>query len=515
MKKQSIRQALACASAGIGIILFFLALSCRKQSSSGPANAGVTADSNQVLLQQASSYFAAQKFPLNPSAPGDTLPFSRASLHKTPLWAQARVQSFSFGKGIVVPVNVQEPLSIRVGAGQTVLTASQITWLFMYQDKTQQWHIEVVTRIPGDSTTGYRAKVRVEDWQGNFLKGYLYGSIAAPSDSIIALTNSIIYKRSSGPAPVSSSKVTANSTVTPDELVPIVPALGLCNETDWYGCSTIGDGPTECTYVYTSEECPGNQSAADGAYSTADPDDYGTIGTGPGSPSTAPAVTSITPDASITGNPIVACVYNHLMSPTLANGLKAILSSFADNTVYNITFTLTPGLGDDGMCSYKGNNTFLIQINADEANDPGYSRIWLASTFIHEAFHAKLRQLALATFGEQAISQWPIPIDNMTLAQLESYFEQDAKAANIWESVEHDWMVTNIDQLAASLESFVQAYYATTYASVGSGIVPYEALMYMGLQNSTLYQEQVTNNGLQAAYQTDCANLNEGGKCSN
>jgi hypothetical protein len=39
--------------------------------------------------------------------------------------------------------------------------------------------------------------------------------------------------------------------------------------------------------------------------------------------------------------------------------------------------------------------------------------------------------------------------------------------------------------------------------------------MYLGLENSTFYTEQVTNLGLAGQYQTYCGQLNEGGKCSN
>ena len=43
---------------------------------------------------------------------------------------------------------------------------------------------------------------------------------------------------------------------------------------------------------------------------------------------------------------------------------------------------------------------------------------------------------------------------------------------------------------------------------------PYEALMYLGLQVSPLYTEQVVKTGLSTQFQTYCGELNEGGKCS-
>jgi hypothetical protein len=101
------------------------------------------------------------------------------------------------------------------------------------------------------------------------------------------------------------------------------------------------------------------------------------------------------------------------MGPNLSNGLRSVLSGFFGPN-YNVTFTLSDTMQSDGICKYLGTNSFLILINANNANDPDYSRIYLASAFIHEAFHAMLRQQALATFGEQTINQWPTSVDNVS-----------------------------------------------------------------------------------------------------
>ena len=85
---------------------------------------------------------------------------------------------------------------------------------------------------------------------------------------------------------------------------------------------------------------------------------------------------------------------------------------------------------------------------------------------------------------------------------------------NVWESVEHDWMVDNIATLAGTLQSFVQTYYISTYATVSSSLLPYETLMYLGLQVSPIYTEQVVKTGLANQFQTYWGDLNEGGKCS-
>jgi hypothetical protein len=44
-------------------------------------------------------------------------------------------------------------------------------------------------------------------------------------------------------------------------------------------------------------------------------------------------------------------------------------------------------------------------------------------------------------------------------------------------------------------------------------LAPYEALMYMGLEGSVFYQEEVVEKGLDSQYTTYRGLLNEGGKC--
>jgi hypothetical protein len=508
--KQKLIWVLASCSLSMGT-LFYVSCNRAKQATDAAVSA------NELLISQARDYFDLEVLPMYDPDSTVSLADTRTSLHKTPVWAEANVQDLSIGKAVVVPVEIREPLYVKLDDGAVSLSASEITWLLMYQDDYLQWHVEVVTKIPDDSylqqlpvAHSFSGKVRVEDWQGHFLKGFLYqGSAIQP------VAASRIYRRN-----LASDNGEDRTEEPPDprvgvlEIAPSAPAGGLqCNETDWFGCSTIGDGPVECTYVYTSEDCPGNMSAgtSDGPNGIPTPVDYGTVGTGGGSGT--PSVQSIICDTSISQHPFVNCVYTQLMSPQLQYGLKSILSSFDDNTIYNINFVLKQDMSSEGMITYLGNNTFQVQINEGEADDSTYSRIYLASTFIHEAFHAKLRQKALETFGEQAISQWPLPIDDMTLSELASYFEANAKASNIWESVEHDWMVNNIAQLGTSLEEYVQTYYKSTYASVGDSLAPYEALMYMGLQNSTLYQEEVVEKGVQLSFEAYWRELNEGGKC--
>ncbi|TDW96836.1 hypothetical protein [Dinghuibacter silviterrae] len=438
------------------------------------------------LIGEAQHYFWSTYRP-------DTLVYSPDARGVQPLWDRAVVRAFSFGPGVVVPLS---------GASLTVRGVSGVsfTWLLMYQDASRAWHVERVLRMPGPA-----GEIRVEDRFGVFLRGYV---------SALPLRASRTFLRDQP-----SLAVTPLLPVSPLLVNPSGPShASICIITDWYACSSIGGGPTQCQYVYSTEECT-DDGTVDTTPSSGGPtfSDYTLVGLPSGSASAGGvAHASIKPDTSITNHPIVQCVYLHLMNPNLNHGLRSILSGFDDNQVYNVTFALSDTIASsDGRCSYLGNNNFVITLNASSALDTDYSRIYLAATFIHEAFHARLRQKALETFGSSVISAWPQPIDDMDLSELATYFEAESKSVNIWESVEHDWMVANIASLATSLEQFVQTYYKATYAAVGSDLAPYEALMYMGLQNSTLYQEEVVGKGLASEFTTYRGLLNEGGKCQN
>lgn len=470
--------------ASLWLLLILIPLSCNKPT-------GHPSSADDAYVRMALSAFWSEYSP-------DTTAYTWSARFSNPLWSDARILRLSIGRAVCVPVATRPGLTLHTGSA--ALQAGQITWLLLYRDTTHQWHIERLTRIPL-SPSSY--EMRVEDWQGNFQRAYLYTPGAAMS-----LTESHTFIR-------------PNPGVELDFAAPTAPKP-TCTETDWYACSTIGDGPTTCEYEYSTEEC-GSASAATppGSYAPPGPSaaDYTLVGVPTGSPTgtvAAAAAASIKPDTSITNHPIVECVYAHLMNPNLNRGLKNILSNFDDGQPYNVTFTLSSGLTDvDGTCAYLGNNAFLITINASEAEDSDYSRIYLASTFIHEAFHARLRQKVLETFGTAIVDAWPKPIYDMTLSELASYFELESKDYNIWDNVEHDWMVNNISTLATSLQQFVQTYYKSTSAAVGDSLAPYEALMYMGLQDATLYQEEVVDKGLEPIFTAYRGLLDEGGKCQN
>jgi hypothetical protein len=203
-------------------------------------------------------------------------------------------------------------------------------------------------------------------------------------------------------------------------------------------------------------------------------------------------VQAIEIDPSISLNPNVNCVYENLNKSNMDPNLLTVLSGFYNNSNYNVKFQLGD-INSEGKTQYLNNNNFLITINETNALDPDYSRIWLASTFIHEAFHARLRQKALQTFGTDVISNWPIQIDDMTLSQLADYFKTYSIANGTWNNVGHDWMLNNISELTKAIREFVRVNYLETFANInnqyGTSMDPYKALAIMGLDESQFYEE--------------------------
>lgn len=230
---------------------------------------------------------------------------------------------------------------------------------------------------------------------------------------------------------------------------------------------------------------------------------------------------TIKKDTSIANHPEVDCVYEHLMNSNLGNGLKSILASFDNNEVYNVTFKIDRTLSNsvDATTNYLGNKNFLIRINGNQAypdaNNDLYSRIWLASTFIHEAFHAKLRQKAIALLGSDEIATWPENIDDMTLSKLAHYFQLSGEKDTKWNDIGHDWMVNNLDEMAISIREFVQTYYSTTFLAVSSDLKPYRALAIKGLSGSKFYDEQKSTIGTDSEIAYFRSRLNESGVCNN
>lgn len=153
------------------------------------------------------------------------------------------------GDAVVVPVKIKEPLFLKMAQGTATISLGLFTYLLIYPDNTGDYHTEVVTKIPQDDNISqasaqvkFSGMVRIEDWQGNFIKAYHY-------------TNDVLDKW------YTSSSVSVNSGGVK------VPAIAgeTCTITDTYDCSnsvTFGDtdGGTGtfsgyCDLISEDEDC--------------------------------------------------------------------------------------------------------------------------------------------------------------------------------------------------------------------------------------------------------------------
>lgn len=108
----------------------------------------------------------------------------------------------------------------------------------------------------------------------------------------------------------------------------------------------------------------------------------------------------------------------------------------------------------------------------------------------------------------------------MTLNELETYYQMSATSNNLWNNIGHDWMVENINSIANSFREYIQNFYNQTYAAAEAYTTaldfldPYRAVMYMGLQGSQFYQDEVVSTGKDSQYTTYRGVLNALG-CGN
>lgn len=245
-----------------GLVALLTLTFCNRRYSGHYHKHSTITDSTQEFINAARSFMERHEPITAPVT--DSFIYARTSLHKTPRWGHARIQYFSFGRGVVVPVNIAEPLGIKVGRHQVPVSASSITWLLLYQDSAKLWHPEVITRLPNDTRDGpFRGKVRVEDWHGHFLKAFLY-----MDDTTFILAESRIIQR-----PTNKRRYTK----VPSHCAAMKRR---CTITDWYLWHTRNGVFAGCRYVYSAEDCSVPRPGGGRAGSTAAPSasDYSTVG---------------------------------------------------------------------------------------------------------------------------------------------------------------------------------------------------------------------------------------------
>lgn len=204
----------------------------------------LTTDNTASLatITKAKQYFESNVLPTQLSA--DTLASQPwAVLHKTPIWKMAYSAPLKQGSAdtlVIVPVSFKENLYLKRNGGKLSLSAGLLTYLLMYPDEKGGYHTEVATEIPDDSyvtdqttTKSYTGMIRVQDWLGNFIKGFHYKN---------GVVNKYYGSSSTG---YSQTNVKTPSTLEWD-----------CTTTDWYNCFSLDGGANyTCNFVNETEDC--------------------------------------------------------------------------------------------------------------------------------------------------------------------------------------------------------------------------------------------------------------------
>lgn len=197
-----------------------------------------TTDEKKLILD-AKMYFESEIVSLQNETKGEKN--YRASLEKNPDWNSARVKQLSVGEAVVVPLTFSENLYVKRGDNESALSINDISYLLLYKGMDKEMHTEVVISVPdidymnsSGSKKPFSGTVIVEDWKGDFVKGYKYAD-----REIRALSHPL--------ANASSAKVS-------------------CITVDWYSCVSNGDGGMmTCTYDYTETVCEGNGEGPGGS----------------------------------------------------------------------------------------------------------------------------------------------------------------------------------------------------------------------------------------------------------
>lgn len=156
----------------------------------------------------------------------------RKKTKKTLHWDKAFIRELSFGTGVVVPLTYEKELYIRKVNSSIAL--SDLSYMLFYVDNKGKMQAELVTALPDETYTNstyenqpFSGVVLVEDWHGNFLKGFLH------QEEHIKILGQIID---------TDSKIDAE--------------LETCFVTEYYLCQSIDDWVTEkCFYLYTTRNC--------------------------------------------------------------------------------------------------------------------------------------------------------------------------------------------------------------------------------------------------------------------
>jgi hypothetical protein len=148
-----------------------------------------------------------------------------------------------------------------------------------------------------------------------------------------------------------------------------------------------------------------------------------------------------------------------------------------------------------------GTSNFTITIDNNYFNQ--YGGLEVATTFLHEAFHANLFTQAQLWYP----TDLPNNFQNWSLIDQIKYIDnRSGSIAGFSNSHQHNYIATQIDQIANAIKAYAQANYPTIYNNPNAKIDSYRAMAYGGLNGTECYSTYINSlpNGqdsFNAAYQ--------------
>ncbi len=254
------------------VILFLSVNACRKTEFTNP---------EQELIQQAKANFESNLTFDDPKQIG--VVSSNKKSKKEAKWDKAYTKQFAKQKVVIVPVLHDMSISLSTnGASHKLFYES---YLYSYQNIQGDWNHELIYKIPNaeyllnkNPNKRFSGRILIEDWEGNFVKGYRITT----SNKILAIE--IAEKQ--------YSKQNIQSGYQCD-----IKNYEFC-----YWISTDGNrGVLKCDY-WSVYECNENNEAPD---ATLAPDDYGQgSGGGGGGTSGSDGLELFNPGATVGDKPI-------------------------------------------------------------------------------------------------------------------------------------------------------------------------------------------------------------------
>ena len=236
-------------AAGLAVALLMLGINaCQKSEEEAPNSAP---DKTQLVaeaqnyLQEQTSWQPGQNLGMGTANSGNNQNKGRKALSKYLNWQQAGLQQFSFGLGLVVPVDYPEGYQVLGDKGYS-RSLSQLSYAVVKPQSNGSYALQVVTTLPDQQYLAsevpkvFTGTVLVEDWKGNYLKGFRY-----TTEGVRPLLN---YTDEA----TSESKEGSNSLRT-----ETTNDFATCYYMDYYSCAMDGEEIMyeTCQFMYSEFIC--------------------------------------------------------------------------------------------------------------------------------------------------------------------------------------------------------------------------------------------------------------------